>query len=106
MSTDSKTVTNSSAGPIEVIFEPWSMPYMLPAGQSFRMVARSDRAGQLEVRRSGAGIEIYAWPGATLQVWNGTTLVDDFDRPVPELPPNMTTREFVDLLLGRPKRAS
>ena len=105
MATDSKTVSNISADPIEVIFEPWAMSYVLPAGQSFRLEALSDRTGELEVSRSSAGIEVYAWPGATLQVWNGTTLVDHFDRAVPELPANMTTRDFIGLLLGRPKRA-
>ena len=104
MATDEKTVTNASADPIEVVFEPWGMAYVLQAHQSFRVEASSDHAGEMEVRRSKAGIEVYAWPGATLKVWNGSTLVDHFDIPVPEVPSGLTMREFIGLLFGHPER--
>ncbi len=76
------------------------MPHTLPLGQSFRVIGRSPQAGQLEVTRSDGAVAVYAWAGATLRVYNGEALVDNFSFVFPELPPGMSTQSFISTMFG------
>ena len=95
-------IENRSDKPIEVWFEPWGMPHSLPPKQSFRVVAVSDQSGQIEIVRQAEQIAVYGWSGCTMQVYSGEELVDDFSIKFPELPPGMTTKDFVGFLFGGP----
>jgi hypothetical protein len=99
---DTQTVSNPGPNPLEVWFEPWGMLQPLPPGESFRVVGRSPQAGQMEVVESGDAVVVYAWPGATLQVFNGAEMVDEFRIAVPDLPPGTSTRAFVEDFFGGP----
>ena len=78
------------------------MMHSLPPGQVFRVVGCSPHEGHLEFIQSKNGIAIFGWPGSTLKVFNGESLIDDFCTVFPELPPGMTARSFVDFLFGGP----
>ena len=100
---DTQVVHNGGSEPIQVWFEPWGMPHTLPPGNSFRVLGRSDRAGQLEIVASGCVVMVYAWVGSTVQIFDGDTAVDNLDIPFPDcLPDGMTTRGFAEFLFGKP----
>lgn len=99
---DVQVVSNSGSDPFEVWFEPWGMPHLLPAGESFRIIGRSPDPGQMKVVRRAGYMAVYGWAGSTLLVYNRETLVDDFNIVFPELPPGISTREFVEFMFGGP----
>ena len=91
-------IQNDGAGDLSVAIEPWGMPLRLAAGHAFRVVARGPTPGQLEVVRRPGAITVYAWPGATAEVFDGEQLVERFSQPVPAVPPGQTVRAFFGLL--------
>jgi len=97
---DSQIVSNRGRDALEVWFEPWGMPHLLAPGESLRVVGQSPHAGQLEVDASGGTVAVYAWVGATLRVYQAEALIHDFSGAVPELPPGMSTRSFVEQMFG------
>jgi len=96
------TIENPNQHEIEVWFEPWGMQHKLPAGKSFTVVTTADAEGELEIDRSERGVMVYAFPSATLKVYLGDELVDDFSIKFPELPPNTTTKGFIKSIFGTP----
>jgi len=97
-------IVNPHPHEIDVWFEPWGMPHKLPPGQTFKVVTTSDEPGELEIDHSDDRIiTVYAFPTATLKVFSNDDLVDDFNVKFPELPPNTTTKGFVDFFFGKPK---
>jgi hypothetical protein len=99
---DMQVVTNTGATPLQVWFEPWGIQHPLKPGESFRVEGRSAEAGQLEVVEADSTIAVYGWPGSTLRVYSRETLVDDIDIVLPELPPGMSPRSFVEFMFGGP----
>jgi hypothetical protein len=97
-----ETLANPHAEPIEVWFEPWGMPHMLPPGQLFRVVAISEQKGQLDVEWEGSRVAVFGWPGSTMRVYCGDELIDDFSMKFPELPTGMSTRSFIGLMFSGP----
>ena len=76
------------------------MPHHLPPGQSFRIVAASDRQGELEVVWDDLRVVVYAWSGATIRVYRNDQLVDDFGIVAPELPPGTSTQSLIRSMFG------
>lgn len=95
-----RTISNSSTNPLDVLFEPMCTDHSLAPGEQLTVVGRSPHEGQLEVIETSDGVAVYSWPGSTLQVFNGDKLVYDFNFPVPDLPPDMSTRSFVEFMFG------
>jgi hypothetical protein len=95
-------VRNDGASDIAVVIEPWGMPLHLPAGHSFRIVARSPTAGQLEVVRQANTVIVSAWLGAMATVFDGDRLVDEFTTLVPSVPPGKSVRQFLGIMRIRP----
>ncbi|WP_435020084.1 hypothetical protein TA3x_001638 [Tundrisphaera sp. TA3] len=93
-------ISNPLPEPAEVWFEPWGMPHPLAPGQSLRIVAVSAQPGKLEIVEDGSRIVVYAWPGSTMRVYCGERLVDDFSIEVPGLPPDQSSRSFVEGMFG------
>jgi hypothetical protein len=96
------TIENAGDQELEVWFEPWGMPHKLPVGKAFTIVTTAETEGELEIDRSEQIVTVYAFPSATLKVFLGDDLLDDFNVKFPELPPNMTTKGFVRFMFGAP----
>ncbi len=96
-----RTFANQTENPVELILEPWALSVVLPVGAVFTVVARADQAGELEIVEEDGIITAYAWPGSTAAVYQGESLIADMPLPVPEVPAGMSTRLFLDLVLGR-----
>ena len=79
------------------------MPHNLPSGKSFTVVSTSAVEGQLEIEHSENTIIVYAFPSATLKVFLEGALIDDFNIKFPDLPPQMTTKSFVNFFFGHPQ---
>ncbi|MBC8115323.1 MAG: hypothetical protein H7062_13150 [Candidatus Saccharimonas sp.] len=97
-----ETIENLSTEPIAVWFEPWCESHSIPPSQSFRVIAVSDQAGHIEIIREREQITVYGWPGCTMRVFCGAELVDDFSSKVPEVPPGMSTKDFIGFCFGGP----
>lgn len=97
-----EVISNPLDEPLEVWFEPWGMPHTLTPDLSFRVVAMSDRQGELEIVWDGSQIAVYAWPGSTMRVYCGEQLIDDFSIVCPELPPGTSTKSFTGFMFGEP----
>ena len=97
---DAQTVANKSPAPLHVCFEPWADVVELAPGHTLRIVAESPHAGRLEVDKHDHSICVYAWPGATVKVYDESDLVIAFDVAVPELPQGMSIKGFVDFMGG------
>ena len=91
---------NDSPSPMDVHLEPWGAVHTLSPGSVLRIVARSPTEGTLEVVREESHITVFAWPGSTVQAFEGSKLVADCRPPVPDLPKGMSVRRFVKLMFG------
>ena len=95
-----EAIHNTGGNALEVQVEPWAVSHVLAAGSQIRIVARGLRDGLLEVRWLGNVVTVYAWPGATVQVFDQDKLVLDCSTPVPDLPVGISVRTFVTNLFG------
>lgn len=106
MTSDELTITNRTEGVRVVVVEPWGQPFTLEPGQSLRIVASSLIKGELEHDPAPEADLIYAWPGATYRAYLDDELVEECDNVVPDvLPPGMTVRQFLGMMLGADDRA-
>jgi hypothetical protein len=96
-----ETIRNDDAADCSVVIEPWGMPLLLPPGRAFKLVARAPGDGELEIVRKDGAVVVYAWPGSTVDVFDGVQLVERFPTPVPMVPSGMSVKGFLDLMLGR-----
>ena len=85
---------------MSVWFEPWAEELTLPPGEGFKLVAAAPQPGQLEIDHGDSLVIVYGWPGSTIAVYLGDTLIRDFDIPFPDIPPNMTMKAFIHLMFG------
>jgi hypothetical protein len=106
MSEDTRLITNTGPTVMQVLFEPWSAVHELKPDETFRIIGTSPYEGSMEVVETDDLVIVYAWPGATLQLFNGDVPVDDpvFGIGFPELPPGMSMRGFTELMFGSPAR--
>jgi hypothetical protein len=61
-------IFNSKEEPVDVWFEPWASALLLKPNAQFRLVARSEREGELQIDYLPGRIMVYGWPGCTVQV--------------------------------------
>src|SRR5688572_2425018 len=83
---------------LNVWFEPWGDGETFAPGTVVELRATGRPDGRLEIDMREECVIVYGWPGCTLQVFANGILLRDFSIPVPEPPPGMTTRQFVELL--------
>ena len=93
-------LSNDSEQPLTVWFEPWADELTIAPHSQFRLEARSEQHGDLEIDYLPHRIVVYGWAGSTLQIFNGSELVRDFDVPFPDLPLGMSVKAFIQLLFG------
>jgi hypothetical protein len=73
------------------------MPIQLPPRQAYELLATSPHPGKLDIERSTV-ITVYAWTGATIEVYAAGTLVHSQTVAVPEGPPGISIRDFLTSL--------
>jgi hypothetical protein len=100
MHQDSFEITNSEAISINVTAEPWATTFQVHTGETLRFVAASEKPGSFEVVREGSDVALYGWPESTLKIFRNGIVIEDFTLPFPDIPPNMSMREFINLLFG------
>ncbi len=100
-----ETIRNEDAADCSVVIEPWGLPLRLPPGRAFKLVARAPANGKLEIVRRTAAVIVYAWPGSTVDVFDGKQLVHQFATPVPTVPPGQSVKRFLDMMFGRGRHA-
>lgn len=98
---DQKLLHNDEAGAIDVWFEPWGMPHKLGPGETFRVLARSDEPGELELTFEDGAVGVYAWNGASVEVLKGELRVDFFP-PFGAAFPGGSMKKSIGLLFGGP----
>ncbi|MBZ4411618.1 hypothetical protein K8640_25710 [Myxococcus sp. XM-1-1-1] len=92
---------NTRDTPVELVMEPWGMPYTVQPGGRLDIACEGPEEGELQVKRQAEGhVTLFAWAGATYRVLEGGKEVDSNDLPVPGLPPGLSTKQFVETLFG------
>jgi hypothetical protein len=86
--------------PMALWIEPWGDQLVLPAGAVAELRASGPEGGDLEMVPEEGDLTVFAWPGSTLQVFASGSLLCDFSNPVPSVPPGMSVRGFLGLMLG------
>jgi len=86
--------------PLALWIEPWGDEIVLPTGAVGELRATSPEAGDLEIVPEERGVVIYAWSGATLQVFASGSMLQDYTYPVPYVPAGMSVRAFLGVVLG------
>ncbi len=95
------TLTNTGEEPIDILFEPYGMPFRVPPGATFEVVARGEIEGEIEVERRAEGLILFGWPTSTAKVIIDGVLILDYDMPVPGVPEGASVRSFLGLLFDR-----
>lgn len=93
------TISNHRAFTRILVLEPWGAEYSIGPQEKMTISFESPGSGLLEMEESDDSIVVFAWPGSSAKVRNAGQ-VFEHDR-VPDVPPGMTTRDFLCLLLGR-----
>lgn len=76
---------------LQVWFDPWGDLLPLEPGGSLRLVGTSTEPGAFQVVEEEDRVVVYAWPGSTVQAFQGETVVNDMNVPVPGTPPGSRT---------------
>jgi len=85
-----------------LMLEPSGMCLELPAGEELVIEAMADDDPELEL--DGDDVTVYVGAGAEVRVLRGDQeLYSSFGNPVPELPPGMSTRDFLTVIGLRSK---
>jgi hypothetical protein len=87
-----------------VWIEPWAEGFVVPAGSALELRAKSATSGRLEINDLEDRTVVYAWPGATLTLFCNGRMEREYNSPVPDVPPGMDTKKFVQLVFGAPPR--
>ena len=99
-----ETIRNNGRDELTVVMEPWGMPLSLMPGHSFSLFGRASSEGHFEIIKQADAVMVYAWPGATVEVFDGDVLVESFAIRVPAVPRGQSVRGFLDFMLGNPPR--
>src|SRR5262245_15902274 len=99
-----ETIPNDGPDELTVIVEPWGMPLSLMPGHSFSLIGRASSEGHFEISKQADAVMVYAWPGSTVEVFDGDVLVESFAIRVPPVPSGQSVRGFLDFMLGKSQR--
>lgn len=97
MFTDHLRVENPGGATLQVWIEPSGMVLDLPPSRSFLVCARSAMPGHIVASSDDAGVTVWVWEGATLEVLDGQRVVYQTVSPVPGTPAGMSSRDFLEL---------
>jgi hypothetical protein len=64
-------ISNRSDADLILALEPWADEYPLSARATVRIVGFAEAVGEFEVGYSVGRVTVYAWPGATIRLFDG-----------------------------------
>jgi hypothetical protein len=102
MYSNEHTITNTTPQEMNVYIEPWALCEVLAPGQNVMVKAISEEEGEWEVCHDAQDIVLFAWGGCTIEIYREGSLIFDCPIACPSVPNNMTTRSFLELVLGKP----
>src|ERR1051325_3902678 len=95
-------VTNSTATEIVLHLEPWGDQFVMPAATTLSLRATAEQAGSFEIEHLENEIIVWAWPRASVKVFNGEVEVGVNERPtVPAIPEGRRVSSFFKAILGQ-----
>jgi len=99
----SLAITNSSMTEVTLHLEPWGDQFLIPPGSKLSLTATAERSGSFEIEHLGSEIIIWAWPSASVKVFNagvevGAGLAER--PPVPDVPEGQSASSFLRAILG------
>ncbi len=75
-------------------------------GETFTVIGEGPDGGTIEIEYDKHSITVYGWTGSTLMAYRDGVAVCKGNVVMPGLPPNITTKGFVDLLFKPNKKNS
>ncbi len=103
----SLTLTNSAAGEVILHLSPWGDQFLMSPASTLSIIAKAKAAGSFEVELLGSEIIVWAWPSASVKIFNaGVELgVGIGERPpVPDVPEGKSVSSFFKSLFGPTKK--
>jgi hypothetical protein len=102
-----KQVHNLTTADMTVVIEPHGDVLSLEPGQAIEIVAQGTQEGEIElVSRDAQTLSVYTWPTSTCAVYQEGRIIREYSVPVPGIPIGMTTRSFLDFMLGTKREGS
>ena len=99
----SLAITNSSSTEVVLHLEPWGDEFLMPSASTLSITAKAQRAGSFEIEYLESAIIVWAWPSASVKVFDEGVEVglSVGERPaVPEIPEGHRASLFLKSILG------
>ena len=97
-------VTNSTATEIVLHLEPWGDQFVMPAATTLSLRATAEQTGSFEIEHLENEIIVWAWPSASVKVFNDEVEAGVVvnERPkVPAIPEGQRVSSFLRSILGQ-----
>jgi hypothetical protein len=88
---------------VTLILEPWAREFAMPPGAVFELRAEGPEGDQLQIDFGPDQITAWGWSGSMVEVWQDGVNLSGPAIPVPPVPPAMSVRGFLGVVLGDPK---
>jgi len=85
------------------ILEPQGRDFVMPPGAVFELRAEGPEGDQLQIDFGPDQIITWGWSGSVVEVWQNGVSLSGRSMPVPPVPPGMSVRGFLGMVLGDPK---
>ena len=80
------TLINRLSAPVQLDIEPWGEQILLPADQSYEVIAIGPAPSCLRVEFQTTRVVVYGWPGSTLTILKDGQTIIECSIPVPAIP--------------------
>lgn len=88
---------------VRFILEPQGCEFVMPPGAVFELRAEGPEGDELQIDFAPDQIIAWGWSGSVVEVWHNGVSLSGRSLPVPPVPPGMSVRGFLGMVLGDPR---
>jgi hypothetical protein len=96
-------VCNARETDVTFILEPWASEFVMCPGAVLELRVEGPEGDTLQLDYGADHITAWGWSGSVIEVWQNGAMLYGPSLPVPEVPPGMSVRGFLGMVLGEPK---
>src|ERR1700685_2249618 len=98
MINQSCSITNGRATARILWLEPWADQGEIRPGATVKLIATSDKPGEIHIEDTESTLTVYGWPSSRLTVVCDDDRIWESHAPAPSVPTNMDMRSFVKFM--------